>query len=186
MLKHSELKKGKIIIFNNAPYEIVKHSHVVKGRGRSVVQAQLKNISNGRVLQKTFHAGEEIEEAELEKLDAIFSHSHRGKFFFYKKGDPSSRFTLTEEELGEKINYLTEKTEVVTTLFNEKIIGITLPIKMTFRVKEAPPGIRGDRAEGGTKFVVIETGKSISTPLFIEEGDLIEINTESGEYIRRV
>ncbi len=186
MLKQTELKKGKIIIVDDNPYEIIKHSHLVKGRGKAIVQAQLKNLSNGKMLQKTFHAGDDVEEAELEKIDVIFSHSHRGKFFFYKKDNPSYRFSLAEEDLGEKINYLTEKTAVTTILFNEKIIGITIPIKMAFRVKEAPPGIKGDRAEGGTKFVIIETGKSISVPLFIKEGDLIEINTESGEYIRRM
>ncbi len=186
MLKHNEIKKGKIIILREDPYEVVNYSHVVKGRGKSVVQTRLKNMRTGNVLQKTFHPGESAEEAELEKLNAIFIYSHRDKYVFHKENAPSSRFELTREQLEEKVDYLKEKIPITAVLLNEKIIGISLPVKMNFKVKEAPPGVRGNRAEGGTKSVVIETGKTVDVPLFINEGDIIEINTETGEYIRRV
>ncbi len=186
MLNHNEIRKGKIILLGDDPCEVIKYAHVVRGRGKSVAQTRLKNLRTGNVLQKTFHPGETAEEAELEKLNAVFVYSHRDKYVFHKENDPSSRFDLTEEQIGEKADYLKEKTTITAVLLNEKIIDVSLPVKMNFQVKEAPPGVRGNRAEGGTKIVVIETGKRINVPLFINEGDMIEINTETGEYIRRV
>ena len=186
MLKHNEIRKGKIIELNGDPYEVTKYSHVVKGRGRSVVQTQLRNLKNNSVLQKTFHAGDSVEEAELEKMNIVFVYSHRGKYFFQKEEYPSFRFELAEEQLEEEKKYLLEKTPLTAVLYDEKVIGISLPIKMTFRVKEAPPGTKGDRAEGGTKVVVLETGATVDVPLFVDEGDVVEVNTETGEYVRRV
>ncbi len=186
MLKHNEIRKGKIIVLGEDPYEVTKYSHVVKGRGKSVVQTQLKNMRSGNVLQKTFHPGETAEEAELEKMNAVFVYSNKDKYVFHEEGYPSKRFELTEDQVDDKKGYLKEKTAVTTLLFKEKIIGIFLPIKMNFKVAEAPPGVKGNRAEGGTKVITLETGKNIDAPLFIEEGDVVEINTETGEYVRRV
>ncbi len=186
MLKHNEIRKGKIILLGDDPYEVTKYSHVVKGRGKSVVQTQLKNLRTGNVLQKTFHPGETAEEAELERENAIFVYAHKDKYIFHKEEDPSSRFELTKEQLDEKADYLKEKTIITTILSNEKIIGISLPVKMSFKVEEAPPGVRGNRAEGGTKLVTLETGKKIDVPLFVNENDVVEVNTETGEYVRRV
>jgi elongation factor P len=185
-MKHNELKKGKIVCLNQDPYEIIKYSHVVKGRGKSVVQTQIRNMRTGNILQKNFHPGDEIEEAELEKINAIFVYSHRGKYVFYKENNPSERFTLDEIQIGEKKDYLKEKTPITVIYFKTNIIGIELPVKSVFRVTQAPPGVKGNRAEGGTKTVTIETGKKITTPLFIEIGDFIEVNTQNGEYVRRV
>ncbi len=185
MLKHTEIKKNKIIILNNDPHEVIDHSHSVKGRGRSVMQTKLKNMRTGKILPKTFHAGEEIKEAELEEMKAFFVYSHREKFVFHEKGNPSHRFELKEDQIKEKAEYLTQNTLINVVLFNKEIIGIHLPVKMNFLVKEAPPGIKGNRAEAGTKSVVLETGKSVEVPIFINEGDIIEINTETGEYSKR-
>ncbi len=186
MLKHTEVKKGKVVILKKDPYEVISHSHNVKGRGKSVVRAQLKNLKTGSITQKTFRREDEIEEAELEKLEAFFIYSHRGKYVFHKKGDPSFRFTLTEKEIEKKADYLIEDTSASAVIFKGKILGISLPVKVSLRVKEAPPGIKGNRAEGGTKTVTLETGKTVETPLFVGEGDLLEINTETGEYVRRI
>ncbi len=186
MLKHTEIKKGKIIVLEDDPYEVIKHSHTVKGRGKSVVQTQLKNMRTGGVFKKTFHPSEEAEEAELEKMSVIFAYSHRGKYVFHKENDSSSRFNLNEEQIGEKKDYLKEGSLLSVIYFNEKIIGISLPIKMIFKVKETPPGVKGNTAEGGTKSATLETGKKINVPLFIGEGDVVEINTETGEYTKRV
>ncbi len=186
MLKHTEVKKGKMIVVKGDPFEVMNYSHSVKGRGRSVVQLQLKNLRTGKSLQKTFHAGEEVEEAEIEEEKVVFIYSNRGKCVFHKQGDPSSRFELTNEQVKEKVDYLIEKTVVNLVFFNDEVIGLNLPIKMTFTVKEAPPGLKGDRVEGATKTVTLETGKKITVPIFIKQGDVVEVNTETGEYARRV
>ncbi len=186
MLKHTEIKKGKLIILDNEPYEVILHSHKVKGRGNSVMQTRLKNIKTSRVLQKSFHSSEDVEEAEIEKLKARFVYANRDKCVFHKEGDPSYRFALTDEQIEQKQEYLTGNTPVTALLFKNHIINISIPIKMNLKVKEAPPGVKGNSAEGGTKIVTLETGKDINVPLFIEAGDVVEVNTETGEYVRRV
>ncbi len=186
MLKHTEIKKGKIIIINNEPCEVINHSHSVRGRGKSVVQTKIKNLRTNATFPKTFHAGETAEEAEIEEQNFIFVYSNRGKYIFHKEGDPSQRIEVTEDLIKEKADYLIQNSLVTTIIFDEKIIGISLPVKMSFIVKEAPPAMRGNTAEGGSKTVVIETGKKIEVPFFIKEGDVIEINTDTGEYAKRI
>jgi len=186
MLKHNEIRKGKVILYKNEPYEVLKHSHNVRGRGSSVVQTQIKSLKTGTTLQKTFHGGEEVEEADLEKLNVVFSYEKRGEYIFFEEGNPKNRFCLTKEQLEEKSDYLKEGTVVTAVFFNEEIVNISLPVKMNMKVAEAPPGVKGDRSEGGTKIITLETGKTLNAPLFIEEGDVLEVNTETGEYVRRV
>ncbi len=186
MLSHNELRKGKVIVLGEDPYEVLQYSHVVKGRGKSVAQTQLRNLRTGGVLQKTFHPGDELEEAVLEKEDVVFAYSNRGKYIFHRENNPADRFELLEEMLGEKKDYLKEKTTVTVYFFDEKIIGVLIPVKINLKVTEAPPGIRGNRADAGTKIVELETGKKINVPLFIKEGDVVEVNTENSEYVRRI
>lgn len=186
MLKHNELRKGKIIVLGEDPHEVLQYSHVVKGRGKSIVQTQLRNLRTGGVIQKTFHPGDELDEAVLEKEDVVFAYSNRGKYVFHKEKNPADRFELSEDILGDKKEYLKEKTIVTVLLFDEEVIGVYLPVKMNLKVIEAPPGVKGNRVDAGTKTIVLESGKKINAPLFIKEDDIVEINTETGEYIRRV
>ncbi len=186
MLKHTEIKKGKMIELNHDPYEVLEHSHKVKARGRSVMQTKLRNMRTGTTLKRNFHPSEEIEEADIDKMNAVFIYSRRGEYIFHEEGDSSKRFKLSKDQLGEKGDYLTQGATITALLFQEKIIGISLPAKVTLKIKEAPPGIRGNTAEGGTKTATLETNKEIEVPLFVEEGETIEINTETGKYVRRV
>jgi len=186
MLSHTDLKRGIRFIFDGQPYEVLESSFVFKGRGSSVVQTRIKNLITGNVISKTLHPGEEFEEVEIEKIKVKFLYSSREKFFFSKEKDPSFRFDLSKEVIGDAAAFLKPNEFVDGVQFQEKIINIILPIKVQLKVTEAPPGIKGDRAQGGTKTVTLETGANVDTPLFIEQGDVIEINTETGEYVRRV
>ena len=186
MLSHNDLKKGVRFILENQPYEVLDSSFTFKGRGSSTVQAKVKNLITGNVLTRTFHQGEEFEEAEIEKIKVKFLYSHRDKFFFCRENEPSTRFELPKEVIGDSFIYLKPNEIVEGIQFKNKIINISLPIKVQLKVKEAPPGVKGDRAQGGTKTVTLETGATINVPLFIETGDIIEINTEKGEYVRRI
>ncbi len=150
------------------------------------MQTKLRNLKNGSVMQKTFHTREEVEEAEIERKNAVFIYSHRGVCVFAEEKDSKKRFEIPENIISEKTAYLKQNTPVTMMIFNEEIISVSLPIKMEFKVKESPPGIKGDRSQGGTKTVILETGASVDVPLFVKEGDSVEINTETGEYVRRV
>lgn len=168
------------------PYEVLDSSFNFQGRGSSTVQAKIRNLIDGSVLTKTFHAGDEFEEAEIEKKNAKFVYSHKDKFVFHEENKPSVRFELLKEAIGDSAGFLKQNETVEAIMFEGKLVNIFLPIKVQLRIKEAPPGIRGDRAQGGTKIAILETGTEINVPLFVEAGDIIEINTETGQYVKRV
>jgi len=186
MLNHNDFKKGVIFVLEKQPYEVLESSFVFKGRGSSVVQTKIKNLITGNILSKTFHPGDNFEEAEIKKINVKFVYSHKGKFVFSEESNPSSRLELPKEVIGNSADFLKSNEIVEGMVFEGKIINISLPIKVQLKVTEAPPGIRGDRAQGGTKVVTLETGTTINAPLFVETGDIIEVNTESREYVRRI
>jgi len=185
-IPYSELKKGTKIILNNQPYEIIEASSMFKARGHSVLQVKLKNLITGNIISETFHPSDTFEEAELSKIKAKFLYSHRDKFFFSEKDNSSKRFDLTKEQIGDVSKFLKPNQIVEAIIFKNKTVNISLPIKIQLKVAQAPPGVKGDRAQAGNKIVVLETGVEINVPLFIEEGDIIEINTEKSEYVRRI
>jgi len=186
MISHTELKKGVIFILNNQPWQVLESDIMFKGRGRSVVRAKIKNMITGNVLSQTFHQGQNFDEAEIIKKKVKFLYSHRDKYFFSDIDNPSNRFNLEKTEIGSVCQFLKPDQEVEALFFEGKVIGISLPIKMQFKVVEAPPGIQADRAEPGAKQVKLEGGAKITVPLFIKEGDIIEVNTEEGKYVRRI
>lgn len=186
MISFSELKKGSMIIVSGQPYQITEASFLFKGRGSSVLKTRLKNLKTGNVISKTFHPSDEFEEAHIERIIIKFLYSHRDNFCFCEKGNPSERFFLTKEAIGEVSDLLKENMVLDGFSFKGEIINISLPIKINLKVTESPPGIKGDRSQGGTKIVKLETGAKINVPLFIKKGDIVEVNTENGTYVRRI
>ena len=186
MLSFSELRKGTKIVIDKEPYEIMEASHMVKGRGKSVLQAKLKNLKTGNLLLKTLRPSEKFEEAEISKMTVKFLYRNKGQYFFCEEGKPKNRFSLSQEKLNPGVRFLKDKELAEGILFNGEIINIIPPIKIILKVIDAPPGIKGDRAQSGTKVIGLETGVEIDAPLFIKEGDMVEINSETGEYVRRV
>lgn len=186
MFSHVELKKGTYFVYEGAPALVLEHSLVFKGRGSSVMQVRLRNLKTGNVLSRTFHTGEEFEEADLEKLQVKFIYENRGKYVFSEANNPAKRFELSVEQIGSQVGFLTPSTVVEGVRFQGEILTIALPIKMSLKVKEAPPGIKGDRAQGGSKTATLETGAVVQVPLFVDTGDIIEVNTETAEYVRRI
>ena len=186
MLTHNNLKKGIEFSLEGQPYEVLESSFVFKGRGSSVVPTKIKNLITGAIISKTFHPGEKFEEAEIEKIKVKFLYFHHDKFFFCKEDNPSLRFDLPKEAIGGSSAFLKQNQIIEGLQFKGKIVNISLPIKVQLKVTEAPPGVKGDRAQGGNKIVILETGVQINVPLFIKTGDVIEVNTEKGEYVRRV
>ena len=116
----------------------------------------------------------------------LYAHLFRDKFVFCAKDNPSARFELSQEAVSDKAKFLKPNSEIEIVEFNSRVISINLPIKMQFKVIEAPPAIKGNTAQGGNKAVKIETGAMVNAPLFIEAEDIIEVNTETGEYAGRV
>jgi elongation factor P len=186
MYTYSELKKGVQFIMDGEPYEVLESSQMKKSQDLPVTQAKVKNLINGKVIPRNFHQRDVFEEAELEKFSAKFLYSNKGKFFFCEEKNPSKRFELPEEKIGGTAKFLKQNQVSEAVVFKGQVINISLPIKTQLKVTEAPPGKKGDRAQGGTKSVTLETGAQMDVPLFVEEGDTIEVNTETEEYIKRV
>jgi elongation factor P len=185
MLSHTDLKKGIQFIFEGQPWEVVDSLHVKMAQRRPVVQTKIKNLIDGRFQEKTFQQGDMFDEAELVKKHIKFLYSNKGEYWFCDEKDPSKRFSFTEDQLGKGAKFFKPNSLVEGIIFDEKIINVKAPIKVQLKVKETPPGIKGDRAQGGTKEATLESGAVIQVPLFIEEGDVIEVNTELGEYVKR-
>ncbi len=186
MLSHTDLRKGVIIIVDNLPYQIIEATPQRCAQRRLIVQTKLKSLINGSLFEKNVQQGDTFEEAEIVKIEAKFLYSHGGKFFFCETANPAKRFELTEEQIGKSAKYLKSNTILDAFYFQDKIINVALPIKAQLKVTEAPPGVRGERSQAGTKQVTLETGTIINVPLFIETDDIIEVNTETEEYVRRV
>lgn len=185
MLSYSELKRKSRIILDNEPYEIIETSSTVKARGGSVLQTKLRNLKTENIISKTFHPGDMFEEPEILKSEVKFLYSHKDKFVFSEKDNSSKRFELTIQQVGEKRDFLKLNQIIEALIFKNEVINISLPIKINLKVKEAPPSVKGE-SQSGNKSVVLETGAKITVPSFIKTGDVIEINTETREYVRRV
>jgi len=185
MLNYSELKRKSRIVLNNEPYEIIEINSTVKARGSSVLQTKLRNLKTGNVISKTFHQGETLEEPEILKSEVKFLYSHKDKFVFTEKDNPSKRFELTVQQVGGKADFLRANQTIEALIFKNEVINISLPIKINLKVKEAPPSVKGE-SQSGNKTVLLETGAKITVPSFIKTGDVIEVNTDSKEYARRI
>ena len=189
-LDYDEIKQRKNIVVDGMPYEILE-SHVARTQKRKPQnQVRMRNLLNGKVVPGTFHASDTAEEADISRREALFLYANKGEYWFCEPNDRAKRFQISGEVIGDQVKFLKDNTLVDVKIFTlddeENFIGVTLPIKMTFEVKEAPPAIKGNTASGGGKLVTLETGAQITTPLFIEAGEKIVVNTDTGEYVERV
>lgn len=190
-LEYSEIKPRKYIIYDNAPYEVLEY-HVARTQQRKPQnQVKLRNLINGKVIPATFHASDMVDEADISKRSIKFLFTNKGEHWFCEERDPANRFSISADVIGPEVKFLKENSLVDAKVFTndddeEMIIGVSLPIKMTFKVTSAPPSVKGNTAGNSSgKVVTIETGAQVIAPLFINEGDEIVVNTESGEYVER-
>lgn len=173
-------------MLDGEPYEVMEMNFLRMQQRKATVNTKIRNLINGKILDRNWQASDSFEEAEIERKNAVFIYVNRGEFWFHDEGDPKARFSLSESTIGDSAKFLKVNTVVQTMLFNGKVINVKMPVKMDFKVIEAPPAIRGNTAQGGDKVVTIETGAKISVPLFVNQDDVIRINTETGEYVERV
>lgn len=185
-LSYTDLTKGVLFIMDGMPYEVVDMHFLRMQQRKAVVQTKIRNLITGKLLDRNFQASDSFEEAEIERKNAIFIYENKGEYWFHEEGNPKARFSLAEDVVGAQGRFLKADTKVVTIVFDEKVINVEIPVKMEFKVTEAPPAIKGNTAQGGNKQVTIEGGAKVNVPLFINEGDTIRINTQSGDYVERV
>lgn len=181
----SEFKKGLKIEYEGAPYEILDFQHVKPGKGSAFVRTSIKNLLNGRVLQPTLKSGDKVGRPDIEEKDMQFLYAQGDEFHFMEKKTFEQTF-LTADVLGEAKNFLKENIDAAVMFYNGKAIGVTLPNSVELTVTTCDPGIRGDTVSGATKPATLETGYVVNVPLFINQGDVLKIDTRDGKYLTRV
>lgn len=183
MLEINSLRAGVHIVLEGEPFVIVKHDFIKMGRGKGVMRISVKNLKTGQTLEKSFKGQEKIEQADISRSKANYLY-HEGASYFFMDSTSYDQFFVTDKQLGDKVQYLKENLEVEVLNYNNSPINVELPKKIKLEIKSAPPGIRGDTAQGSvTKKVTLETDQVVDVPLFINEGEAVIVNTETGKYV---
>jgi elongation factor P len=180
----SDFRNGLSIIVDGDIYTIVEFQHVKPGKGGAFVRSKLKNVRSGAVIEKTWRAGERMEQAILERYPMQFSYEQDGDYYFM---DPESyeMVPVAKEKIGDGIKFLKEGLEVTALSHKDELINIELPFTIEAEISETDPGVRGDTASGGSKPATLETGAVIQVPFFVNVGDRVKVDTRSGDYLER-
>ena len=186
MLAYNDITPKKYIDLDGEPYEVISSQVSRKQANKPVNKTKIKSLISGRVIEKVFHVSDKAKEADIETSKIKYLYNNRGEHWFCEEEDLSKRFNLPENIVGNMSDFIKENSIIDALVFNEEVIGVKVPIKAELAVKEAPPAVKGNTATGATKQVILETGLTVNTPLFINEGDVISINTDTGEYTARV
>lgn len=186
MLNYNEIVPKKIVDLDGEPFEVLS-SHVFRKQQRKPVnQTKLKSLITSKVVERSFHQSEKVSEADVSSREAKYLYSNKGESWFCDPENPKDRFTLPYDSIAQELRFLKENSTVTLRLYSGDPIGLEIPIKVELRVTDAPPAVKGNTAQGATKQVTLETGATISVPIFIGEGDVLRINTDTGEYAERV
>jgi elongation factor P len=185
MADTSDFRNGLIIKFKNDLYSIVEFQHVKPGKGGAFVRSTLKNLRTGRVLENTFRAGEKVEVVRVERRKYQYLYSE-GDMLVCMDNETYEQINISKELFSESLKFLKESEEVEILFNGSEIISVEIPIFINLKVVETEPGFRGDTATGAMKPARLETGVQINVPLFINEGDVLKVDTRTGEYSERV
>lgn len=184
MISTNEFKTNVTVTIDGDAWQVVEFQHVKPGKGAAFVRAKMRNLCTGSVIERTFNAGERLPKAHVDRRDMQFLYEADDSYCFMDN-ESFEQSELTKEQLGSSINFLKENMDVKIMVYEGRILGIDLPNTVELTVVETDPGIRGDTATGGSKNAKMNTGYLVKVPLFINEGDVLRIDTRSGEYIER-
>ncbi len=185
MISTNDFKTGLTIELDNDVYQVVEFQHVKPGKGSAFVRTKLKNLRTGATIDKTFNAGEKIPRARVERREVQYLYND-GKEYYFMDMETYDQFGMSVKQLGDAVKYLKENMIITNLMFKGQSIGVELPNIVELEVVDTTPGIKGDTASGGSKPATLETGAVVNVPFFIEVGDVLQIDTRSGEYIKRV
>jgi len=185
MYSTTDFRKGLKIEIGGEPFVIVDFQHVKPGKGGAFVRTRLKSLVSGNVIDQTFRSGDRVDKPDLEEQEMQFLYETGGEFHFMDTQTFEQLF-LTADQLGDSKDFLKENIVIKALFHNRRPIGIEVPMFVELRIVKSDPGIRGDTATGATKPATLESGAVIQVPLFVEEGDVVRIDTRTREYITRV
>jgi len=180
----ADFRTGMVIIYNGALCKIVSYQHSKMGRAGAVVRTKLKNIVTGQVLENTFRSGEKIDEARIEAREMNYLYMD-GDNYVFMDNETYDQAPISRDILGDDMNYIKENMTIKVLTYQDSPIGIEIPTAVILLVSQTEPGVRGDTATNVTKPATLETGLVVNVPIFVNEGDLIKIDTRTGEYLER-
>jgi elongation factor P len=180
----SEFKNGMTLDLDEGLFAIVEFQHVKPGKGGAFVRTTLRNVRSGGQVERTFRAGEKVEQAVIDKRDFQFLYRD-GDDYVFMDNETYDQRNVAPSSLGEAVDYLRENDGVILQLYGEEIVGVDLPASVVLTISETEPGVQGDRVSGARKPATLETGLVVQVPLFIETGERIKVDTRSGEYLER-
>lgn len=184
MITSTDFRTGLTIEIDNGVWQVVEFQHVKPGKGAAFVRTKIKNVETGAVVERTFNPNEKMPAARLDTARMAYLYESDGMYTFMDN-ENYEQMELGKEQLGDALRYLKENMEVAIQSFKGRVIGITLPNSVDLTVTECEPGIKGNTATGATKMATLETGYEVRVPLFINEGDVLRIDTRTGNYIER-
>lgn len=184
MISTNDFRTGLTIEIDGDVYQVVDFQHVKPGKGAAFVRSKLRNVRTGAVVDKTFNAGEKIPRARIDRREAQYLYND-GTDYNFMDMETYDQFSMSKEELGDAIKFLKENMTIQLLMFQGKSIGVDLPNFVELEVVETAPGIKGDTASGGSKPATLETGYVVQVPFFINTGDVLQIDTRTGHYIKR-
>ena len=185
MLSAGDFRNGITIELDGNIFQIIEFQHVKPGKGAAFVRTKLKNIKNGGVVEKTFRPTEKFPQAIIEKSDKQYLYSD-GELFHFMDVETFDQFALSEDQVGDSLKFVKENEMVKMCAHNGQVFAIEPPLFVELQITDTEPGFKGDTATGATKPAVVETGATVYVPLFVEQGEVIQIDTRSGEYMKRV
>lgn len=181
----NDLKTGQALALDDGLYQIVDHAHTKPGKGKAFVKMKLKNLDGGGVVERTFRPDENVERAIIDRREHQFLYRDAMGFHFMDN-ETYAQIAITAEDVGGAADYLTEGTVALLPMYNERPISVDVPTSVELKVTAAEPGVKGDRVSGATKPITLETGLVIQAPLFVDQGDVVKVDTRTGEYMTRV
>lgn len=184
MISTNEFKTNLTVTIDGDAWQVVEFQHVKPGKGAAFVRAKMRNLCTGSVVERTFNAGERLPEAHIDRRDMQYLYLDGEKYVFMDN-ENYEQMELDKEQLGNGVNFLKENMEVKVIIYEGRVLGVELPNTVELTVVKTDPGIRGDTATGGSKPATMDTGYVVKVPLFINEGDVLQIDTRSGDYISR-
>lgn len=185
MISSNDFQTGLTIELDGEIYMVIEFQHVKPGKGAAFVRSKLRNMRSGATTEKTFRAGEKIARALIEKKEMEYLYS-TGEEYVFMDTESYEQVFLNKNQLGDNLNFLKENMQLLVMVFKGEVIGIEMPHSVELIVTETDPGFKGDTASGGSKPAKLETGFVVQVPFFINEGDVVRIDTRTGAYIERV
>ncbi len=185
MIDVNQLRKGTTFTIDGEIYRVVEFQHHKPGRGNAVIRTKIRNLRSGTIMERNFTSGNKVEDIRLERVESQYLYND-GDFYYFMNTQSFEQIPLSAKILGDSVDYLVENMMVNITLYDGEPIDIELPYTVDLKVVDAPMAIAGDTATGATRVITLESGLKVTVPLFVNEGDVIRVDTRTGEYLTRV